>query len=213
MKLRPRSLLARAPDRKTVAKDAVSGIPSAIGSVPDGMASAVLAGVNPIHGLYASFAGPIAGGSTASTQRMVITTTTAAALSAGSALSNVPAGDRTQALFLMTVLTGAIMIVAGLLGRTVATSQVALVTTFLCTLLLPIAAAVGIGVAISLLLQGDREARDLAIVELEPTPEGDFVERPAPAQLRSDHVTLLGVYGSLYYAGSRTLQADLPDPA
>jgi divalent metal cation (Fe/Co/Zn/Cd) transporter len=99
-----------------VAKDAVAGIPGAIGSVPDGMASAVLAGVNPIHGLYASFAGPIAGGSTASTQRMVITTTTAAALSAGSALSNVPAGDRTQALFLMTVLTGAIMIAAGLLG-------------------------------------------------------------------------------------------------
>jgi SulP family sulfate permease len=101
----------------------------------------------------------------------------------------------------------------GAIMRTGATSQVALVTTFLCTLLLPIAAAVGIGVAISLLLQVDREARDLAIVELEPTPEGDFVERPAPAQLRSDHVTLLGVYGSLYYAGARTLQADLPDPA
>jgi SulP family sulfate permease len=101
----------------------------------------------------------------------------------------------------------------GAIMRTGATSQVALVTTFLCTLLLPIAAAVGIGVAISLLLQVDREARDLAIVELEPTPEGDFVERPAPAQLPSDHVTLLGVYGSLYYAGARTLQADLPDPA
>ena len=101
----------------------------------------------------------------------------------------------------------------GAIMRTGATSQVALVTTFLCTLLLPIAAAVGIGVAISLLLQVDREARDLAIVELEPTPEGDFVERPAPAQLRTDHVTLLGVYGSLYYAGARTLQADLPDPA
>ena len=53
MTLRPRSLLARAPDRMTVDKDAVAGIPGAIGSVPDGMASAVLAGVNPIHGLYA----------------------------------------------------------------------------------------------------------------------------------------------------------------
>ena len=100
----------------------------------------------------------------------------------------------------------------GAIMRTGATSQVALVTTFLCTLLLPIAAAVGIGVVISLLLQVDREALDLAMVELEPTPEGDFVERPAPAQLRSDHVILLEVYGSLYYAGARTLQAACPIP-
>jgi SulP family sulfate permease len=96
-------------------KDLVAGVPGAIGSVPDGMAAAVLIGVNPIHGLYASMVGPIAGGLTASTRLMVITTTTAAALAAGSALATVPDEDRTEALFLLTVLAGAVMLVAGLL--------------------------------------------------------------------------------------------------
>jgi sulfate permease, SulP family len=49
------------PDRRTLRRDAAAGVPGAIGSVPDGMAAAVLAGVNPIHGLHASFAGPIGG--------------------------------------------------------------------------------------------------------------------------------------------------------
>ncbi len=49
------------PKSGTLQKDAVAGLPGAIGSVPDGMASAVLVGVNPVYGLYASFAGPIGG--------------------------------------------------------------------------------------------------------------------------------------------------------
>jgi sulfate permease, SulP family len=104
-----------APDRRFLKQDAVAGVPGAIGSVPDGMASAVLVGVNPIHGLYASFAGPIAGGLTASTRLMVITTTTAAALAAGSALHGVKGADRTDALVLLTLIAGAIMVTAGVL--------------------------------------------------------------------------------------------------
>ena len=53
------------PEPGTLSKDAVAGLPSAIAGVPDGMAAAVLVGVNPVYGLYASFAGPIAGGLTA----------------------------------------------------------------------------------------------------------------------------------------------------
>ncbi len=458
-----RWLRSVAPERATLGKDALAGLSGAIGSVPDGMAAAVLAGVNPVHGLYASFAGRLGGGLTASTRLMMITTTSAAALATGSALSNVDPADRTDALFLVTILAGAMMVVAGLfkLGRytrfvshsvmigfltgvsvniifgqipdllgaeaegtysvgkaldvlfdpssidlasalvgvgalvlivvldrtpvssfspiiallvptlislgvesiarvedvgtipsgfplpglpdlsllsvdlvvgalaiaaivlvqgagvsesasnrdgsvsnpdqdfiaqgvgnlasgffkgqpvggsvgqtalnlaagaktrwasilsgifillilvvfsglvgavaiptlaavliyaavrslrigeittifrTGPSSQIAIVTTFIATLFLPVAAAVGIGVSLSLLLQVNQEAIDLRVVELVPRPEGSYLERPAPAQLPSHHVTLLLVYGSLIYAGARTLTAKLPDP-
>jgi sulfate permease, SulP family len=95
--------------------------------------------------------------------------------------------------------------------RTGRISQIALTSTFLATLFLPVAAAVGIGVALS--LQLNRGARDLSVVELVPAGGGRFTERPAPATLPSDQVTILDVYGSLLYAGARTLQARLPDPA
>ncbi|MDP9144563.1 MAG: SulP family inorganic anion transporter [Actinomycetota bacterium] len=103
------------PEPGSLKKDAIAGIPGAIGSVPDGMASAVLAGVNPVFGLYAGFAGPIAGGMTASTRLMVITTTTASALAAGSALATVDPDDRAASLFLLVILAGALMVVAGIL--------------------------------------------------------------------------------------------------
>jgi SulP family sulfate permease len=122
-----------APDRSTVRQDAIAGIPGAIASVPDGMASAVLVGVNPIYGLYASAAGPVAGGLSASTRLMVITTTTAAALAAGSALSGVSSGDRANSLFLLTALAGLVMVAAGLarLGRYTRFVSVSVMTGFL----------------------------------------------------------------------------------
>jgi sulfate permease, SulP family len=454
-----------APDRRTLKTDAVAGLPGAIGSVPDGMAASVLAGVNPIHGLYASFAGPVAGGLSASTKLMLITTTSAAALAAGSAIENLSAEDRPAALFLLTLMAGAAMIAAGLLRlgrfsrfvsfsvmigfltgvsvniiagqipdltgaeaegsvavqkawdvvthpatidtaslltgvatlvimivlsrtrvatfsavvalaiptiavilsgadvaqvedlgeipqgiplphwpelsifswsllggalavtaivlvqgvgvaesapnddgtrsntnvdfiaqgvgnlssglfqgqpvggsvgqtsmnraagartrwasifsglwmlmilalfsgvvgvvamptlaalliyaaagslrfgevastwRTGPTSQIAVATTFVATLLLPVAAAVGLGVVLSLLLQLNQSALDLKVVEIVPRDDGRYEERPAPARLTSYTVTLIDVHGSLRYAGARTLQHHLPDPA
>jgi len=454
------------PERQHLRADIVAGLPGAIGSVPDGMAAAVLVGVNPVQGLYAGFAGPIAGGLSSSTRLMVITTTSAASLAAGSALKSVPAGQRPEALLLLVLMAGVVLVAAGLAGagrytrfvsysvmigfltgisvnivcgqladltgttaqgafplakaidvlihpgsinlaslltglaalailvalartrlavvsalialaiptlivvltgadsvarvgdsgeiprgiplphlpdlglfsfslvtgalavaaivlvqgagvaeaapnedgapsdanrdiiaqgvgnlasgffrglpvggsvgqtalnvsaggrtrwaaiwsgiwmlvilalfsglvakvamptlgailifaaigslrlgeiatiwRTGLTSRIAIITTFAATLFLPVAAAVGIGVALSLLLQLNTEAMDLTVVELVPHDGGQFEERPAPATLTSHHVTVLDVYGSLLYAGSRTLQAHLPDPA
>jgi SulP family sulfate permease len=96
--------------------------------------------------------------------------------------------------------------------RTGRTSQVAVITTFAATLFLPVAVAVGIGVALSLLLQLNQEAMDLTVVELIPRDDGRFEERPPPAGLTSHHTTILDVYGSLLYAGTRTLEAHLPSP-
>jgi SulP family sulfate permease len=457
---------ARVPPFAVLRRDAIAGIPGAISSVPDGMAASVLAGVSPVHGLYASAAGPVAGGLTSSTQLMVVTTTSASALAAGSTLSRVDPADRSGAVALLALFAGCFMIAAALLRagrytrfvshsvmtgfltgvaanmilgqvadftgaaahgsfalakavdvlthpgrinipsvltgaaaiaimlplartrlapfsallalflptlavvltgadsvtrvadlgaiphgfplpaipdfgqfslnivtgaaavavivlvqgagvsqsapnrdetrsdanrdflaqgvgglasavfkgqpvggsvgqtalniaagarsrwagimsglwmvvillllsgvigkvalptlaailmvagagairpalimtilRTGTISQIALITTFLATLFLPVAAAVGIGVALSLLLQLNRDAMDLRVVSLVPTGDGALREQPAPTHLPSRQVTLLDVYGSLLYAGSRTLQARLPDPA
>ena len=454
------------PERRHLRADILAGLPGAISSVPDGMAAAVLAGVNPVQGLYASFAGPIAGGLSSNTRLMVITTTSAAALAAGSALQNVPAAQRPEAVPLLVIMVGIALAAAGILRlgrytrfvsysvmigfltgisvnivcgqiadltgapahgnfplakavnvlshpsriesasllaglgalaillllartrlavfsalialaiptvvvvlagassvarvgdaggiprgiplphlpdlrllsfslvtgalaiaaivlvqgagvaeaapnsgdalpnpnqdiiaqgignlasgffrgmpvggsvgqtalnvtvgarsrwaaiwsgvwmlvilaifsglvekivlptlgailifaaigslrlgevtsilRTGRISQVAVIATFAATLFLPVAAAVGVGVALSLLLQLNQEAMDLAVVELMPRGDGRFEERPPPATLTSHHVTVLDVYGSLMYAGARTLQAHLPDPA
>jgi SulP family sulfate permease len=453
------------PERQHLRADLIAGLPGAISSVPDGMAAAVLAGVNPVQGLYASFAGPVAGGLSSNTRLMVITTTSAAALAAGSALQGVTPAQRPEAIPLLVILVGVVLVAAGIvrLGRytrfvsysvmigfltgisvnivcgqisdltgapahgdfplakavdvlshpgainvaslltglsalailavlartrlavvsalialviptvvvvlagtdsvarvgdqgdiprgiplphlpdfrllsfslvtgalaiaaivlvqgagvaeaapnpddarpnpnqdiiaqgagnlaagffrgiavggsvgqtalnqtvgartrwaaiwsgiwmlvilaifsglvakiavptlgailifaaigslrpgeiasilrTGRISQVAVITTFAATLFLPVAAAVGIGVALSLLLQLNQEAMDLAVVELIPREDGRFEERPPPATLTSHHVTVLDVYGSLMYAGARTLQAHLPDP-
>jgi SulP family sulfate permease len=107
------------PERRTVRDDAVAGLNGALTSVPDGMASGLLAGVNPIYGLYACIAGPIAGGALSSTQLMIVATTSASALGAGQALLTIPETDRTDALFLMVVLVGLLQVIFGLfrLGR------------------------------------------------------------------------------------------------
>lgn len=104
------------PERRSLRADLVAGLPGAISSVPDGMAAAVLVGVNPVQGLYAGFAGPIAGGLTSSTRRMVITTTSAASLAAGSALRSVPEAQRPEALLLLALMAGAALVAAGLAG-------------------------------------------------------------------------------------------------
>lgn len=456
---------ARLPEPGTARSELVAGIPGAISSVPDGMASSVLTGVNPVHGLYASIFGPVGGGLSSSTRLMVITTTSASALAAGSAISGVAQADRSRVLFLLTILAGAFMIVAGVLrlgrytrfvphsvmigflsgvaanilfgqlsdffgaevsgpfalarawdlilhpgridlwttlagvaalalllvlsktragpyaalialvvpsvaaaiwgsgsidlvsdvgriptglptpslprlgdltwsvltgafaiaalvliqgagvseaapnpdnsrsdanqdfvaqgignvlsglfrgqpvggsvgqtalnvsagavgrwgaifsgvwmaiilvafsgvvGQVVMStlaavlivaavgsfrtsalraimrsgrnSQVAVIATFVATLFLPVAAAVGVGIALALMMQINQEALDLRVVELHPGVDGSFVETPAPDRLTSRHVVLLDIYGSLYYAGAKTLQVHLPDP-
>lgn len=95
--------------------DVVAGIPGAIGGVPDGMASGVLAGVSPVHGLYASMAGRFFGGFGTSTQLMVVTTTSASALAVGSTLTEVDPAQRSGAIVMLTLVAGVMMIVAAIL--------------------------------------------------------------------------------------------------
>ena len=103
------------PGRPTLRGDTVAGLNAALAGVPDGMASGLLAGVNPVFGLYACIAGPIAGGLLSSTERMIVATTSAAALGAGQALSGLPEDQRADALFLMVALVGMLQIAFGVL--------------------------------------------------------------------------------------------------
>lgn len=96
-------------------RETVAGLAGAIGSVPDGMATAVLAGANPMAGLYASFAGPAVGGLLQSTTVMVVATTSAAAVTTAEVMNAGPA-DALRTLATLTILAGAFMLLATRLG-------------------------------------------------------------------------------------------------
>lgn len=117
----------------TLQKDTVAGLINAVVSVPDGLAAAALAGVNPVYGLYTSIAAPITGSLVMSTQLMQISTTSASALAAGQAIAAYPQAQRDQALFLLVILTGLFLAVFGLLrlGRLVRFVSHAVMTGFL----------------------------------------------------------------------------------
>jgi sulfate permease, SulP family len=91
-------------------------------------------------------------------------------------------------------------------------SRTALLVTFVATLMLPVTLAVAVGVVLSLLLQLNQEAMDLKVVGLAVDGE-HLIETKRPDHLRDHGVVILDIYGSLFYAGARTLQAKLPDPA
>jgi SulP family sulfate permease len=99
-----------------------------------------------------------------------------------------------------------------MIWRTSVIAKVAFASTLLATLFLSVPAAVGVGLAISLLLQLNQDSLDLRLVSLTVDDDGRLVEGPPPATLTSDSIVVLDVYGSLFYAGARTLQVRLPDP-
>ena len=53
---------------------------------------------------------------------------------------------------------------------------------------------------------------DVQVVQLEPTGDGRLLEHPSQAILPDDRPVALDMYGSLLYAGARTLGTKLPDP-
>ena len=101
--------------RDTLRKDAVAGLVLGVESVPDGLAAGLLAGVNPLSGLYAYLFGTIGGSFFTSSAFMAIQATGAMAI----VIADVPAvhaaDDPARALFTLSVLTGVVMLAAGFL--------------------------------------------------------------------------------------------------
>lgn len=117
--------------RKTLGKDAAAGLVLGIEAVPDGLAAGLLAGVNPLAGLYAYLFGMVGAALVTSSAFMAVQATSAMALVVSDAqLGRYPDPDR--ALFTLAVLTGVVMAVAGLLrgGRLVSFVPTPVMTGF-----------------------------------------------------------------------------------
>ena len=109
-------LIARLrPRRADLLPDAIAGLTFAAVNVPQGMAQALLAGVNPVLGLYTLMvATPLAAVFTGSVY-MNVSLTNALSVTAGSVLGPVAPQDRLGILITLTLLAGIFQLVLGLL--------------------------------------------------------------------------------------------------
>ena len=108
--MRPKSLVSR----KSVKDDAMAGLVLGVESVPDGLASGLLAGVNPVAGLYSYMFGLAGGALFTSTAFMAVQGTGAMAIIVAD-VDLASRDDPSRSLFTLSVLTGVVMILAGLL--------------------------------------------------------------------------------------------------
>jgi SulP family sulfate permease len=83
--------------------------------------------------------------------------------------------------------------------------------TLIATLILPVQWAVFLGVALSILVYVARASSDIEVREVLRREDGLFDERPAPTQLSDNSITILHVWGSLFFSGAHTLQDRLPE--
>lgn len=95
--------------------DLSAGLTTALVAIPDGIASAMLAGLNPIHGLYALMIGTPIAAMLASSHFMYVANTGALAVATGSALGEFSGETKVQALIVLVVLVGLIQLGLGLL--------------------------------------------------------------------------------------------------
>lgn len=103
------------PTRKDLPRDLLAGATVGAAQVGNSMAYTMLAGVPPVHGLYAVMVGSPSGALASSSERMSIVPTAVLSLAAGGALAALPAQQRVSGLFVLALLTGVIMTVAGIL--------------------------------------------------------------------------------------------------
>ena len=101
--------------RDTLREDGVAGLVLGVQSVPDGLATGLLAGVNPLAGLYAYMVGTFTGALVTSSSFMAIQGTGAMAMIVADIPGLHRSADAERALVTLSILTGVIMLAAGLL--------------------------------------------------------------------------------------------------
>jgi SulP family sulfate permease len=100
-------------NKSAITSDLIAGLTSSIPSIPDGMASGILAGVDPINGLYSWIIGtPIAALFTGSAF-ISVQVTSAMAITIGATLGSYPNEEKIPGLITIVLVIGAFMIMAG----------------------------------------------------------------------------------------------------
>ena len=102
-------------DRKNLVPDLSAAVTMAIVAIPDAIASALLAGVNPIHGFNALMVGMPVGSLFTSSQFMNIGLTAAMMMAVADGMAGIGSGDIFTALVTLTILVGIFQLVLGLL--------------------------------------------------------------------------------------------------
>lgn len=92
------------------------------------------------------------------------------------------------------------------------TARLSMLATFISTLILPLEYSIYIGVSLSLALYIYSSAAWIQIVHLVKIGEHQYKEEAMPTHLPEDKVIVFSVYGHLFFAAVRRLEAMLPDP-
>ncbi|MGI9646228.1 MAG: SulP family inorganic anion transporter [Ilumatobacteraceae bacterium] len=100
--------------KRTLKEDSTAGLVLGVESVPDGLAAGLLANVNPLAGLYGYMFGTVGGALFTATPLMTVQATGAMAIVVDD-VNLETFDDPERALFTLAILTGIVMIAAGLL--------------------------------------------------------------------------------------------------
>ena len=114
----------------------------------------------------------------------------------------------------------ALLIVAGFQGlrveqavmawKTGRISRLVMLVTFLATLIAPLQFAVLFGVVLSILLNTIRQSNKVVVTQWILQAEGFPLEQPPPKRLPSHQLTILHIYGSMFFAAAKNLEEMLP---
>jgi len=101
--------------RKTLLRDMIAGLVMSIITVPGSIANGLLAGINPIFGLYSTIVGTTVGAFFTSSVIMNVDTTGATALAVGSSLLGKSSDMHLEYLVVLVILVGIFQLIFGLL--------------------------------------------------------------------------------------------------
>ncbi|MBE2240326.1 MAG: SulP family inorganic anion transporter [Caldilineaceae bacterium] len=102
-------------DRSSIGQDLLAGLIAAVAAIPDGLASGVLAGVNPVYGLYNLMTGTPVVALFTSSAFMAVVNTSAMALVVFEAMRGYAETEHIKVLVTLTMLTGLFQLLLGLL--------------------------------------------------------------------------------------------------